>query len=248
MFRYDGCVQSLEPTDEFLTAAKALGFDLSPRQLQQLGRYLHLLLDTNKQFNLTGIKDPGEAWMRHVLDSLSVLPFLGEPGEAESVIDVGSGGGLPGIVVAIMRPDLRVTLLEATGKKARFLGTVAADQGMTHVRVVTDRAETAGRMGDLREKFDIAIARAVGPMRVMLELTMPMVRVGGAVLAMKGRSVEGELRDAGDALQLLGGGEVHVYDALPGVEADAVMVWVGKASATPSEYPRRPGVPKQEPL
>lgn len=238
----------IEPTQQFLDAAESLGFELTPRQLQQFGRYLHLLLETNKQFNLTGIKEPDEAWMRHVLDSLSVLPFIGEPGEASSIIDVGSGGGLPGIVLAIMRPDLQVTLLEATGKKARFLGTVAADQGMTNVKVVTDRAETAGQMKECRERFDIAVARAVGPMRVMLELTLPMVRVGGAVLAMKGRAVEGELRDAGDALQVLGGGELHVYDALPKVEPDAVVVWVGKASATPDEYPRRPGVPKQEPI
>jgi len=165
-----------------------------------------------------------------------------------TVVDVGSGGGLPGLPLAIVKPELKVTLLEATGKKARFLERAAEALGLDNVAVVNDRAETAGPQKAYRERFDAAVGRAIGPINVMLELTLPLVRVGGRVLAMKGKAVEGELRDAGDALMLLGGGEVEAYDALPGLEEEAVIVEIAKAQATPRQYPRRPGTPKHEPL
>lgn len=233
------------PPESFTHHCKTLGYELSGDEILQMGRYIHLLLETNKQFNLTAIKDPDEAWMRHVLDSLSLLPFIGE---VASVIDVGSGGGLPGIPMAITQPNVAVTLLEATGKKAKFLQQVAQELGLKNVRVVSDRAETAGQDKKYRQQFDLAIARAVGPLNVMLEYTLPLVKVGGRVLAMKGSKAEGELEEAGDAIMTLGGGEVHVYDALPGVVDDAVIVEIHKAQPTPKQYPRLPGMPKMEPL
>lgn len=236
------------PPEVFTQTCQTHGFELSPDELDRLGGYLHLLLETNKQFNLTAIRDPDEAWMRHILDSLSLLPHIGE---ARTLIDVGSGGGLPGVVVAIVQPQLRVTLLEATGKKANFLRTVAAELPLPNTTVVNDRAETAGQDRAHRERYDLVTGRAVGPMNVMLEYTLPLASVGGRVLAMKGRKAEQELRDAGDAIMLLGGGEVNVYDALPGVprvEADAVIVEIAKEHPTPAHYPRLPGTPKQDPL
>jgi len=238
-------IEPLLPPTQFVERCAAVGLQLSPDEIAQLGRYLKQLLDTNQQFNLTAIRDADTAWQRHVLESLSLLPHLDDAG---SVVDVGSGGGAPGLPLAITLPDCQITLIEATGKKVRFLTDTAEALALTNVTVLADRAETLGQQGAHRERYDIAVARAVGPMRVLLELTLPLVRVGGRMLALKGESVEEELRDAGDALMTLGGGDVELYEALPGLSDPAVIVAVTKTDATPADYPRRPGLPKQEPL
>jgi 16S rRNA (guanine527-N7)-methyltransferase len=229
----------------FLDAVESLELSIEAPQLEKLGAFLDHLLETNKKFNLTGVRDRDEAWMRHILDSLSLLPFLGD---ARRIVDVGSGGGLPAIPLAIMEPDRAFTALEATGKKARFIAEAAALLELENMEVVNDRAEDAGQDPQLRERFDLAIARAIGPMPVLLELLLPLVSVGGRVLAMKGTRAEQELRGSGDALMALGGGEVGVHESLPEIEPDAVVVEVIKDHATPNEFPRRPGVPKKEPL
>lgn len=235
----------LSPPESFLSDARTIGLQLSDTELKKLGRYLELLLETNKQFNLTAITDPEQAWRRHLLESLSLLPHLGG---AASVIDVGSGGGLPGLPLAIVRPDLRVALLEATGKKARFLQGVADDLELKHVEVINQRAEIVGQDRRYRQLFDVAVSRAVGPLNVLLEYMLPLVKVSGRVLAMKGAKAEAELEQAGDAMHILGAGEVEVYEALPGLEDDAVVVDLAKERPTPAKYPRRPGEPKLRPL
>ena len=238
-------IEPLLPPTQFVERCAAVGLQLSPDEMAQLGRYLKQLLDTNQQFNLTAIRDADTAWQRHVLESLSLLPHLEGVG---SVVDVGSGGGAPGLPLAIAMPECQITLIEATGKKARFLTDTAEALALTNVTVLADRAETLGQQSAHRERFDTAVARAVGPMRVLLELTLPLVRVGGRMLALKGEAVEEELRDAGDALMTLGGGDVELYEALSGLSDLAVIVAVTKTDATPADYPRRPGLPKQEPL
>ncbi|MFW6336965.1 MAG: 16S rRNA (guanine(527)-N(7))-methyltransferase RsmG [Phycisphaeraceae bacterium] len=228
---------------------EGLGFELPEVLLDRLASYLALLLETNQRINLTAIRDADEAWRRLIVDSLTPLPGLDDLEEGGSLIDVGSGGGMPGIPLAIGRPDLRVTLLEATGKKARFLESAVRELGLDNVAVVCERAETAGRDAPHRERYDAAVCRAVGPMNVLLELCLPLVRVGGRLLAMKGPKAEEELERAGDALDTLGAGELHVFDAYPETFAnDLVIVRVAKDRATPKGYPRRPGVPKREPL
>ncbi len=230
----------------------AIDVTLSAAQLELLARYLDLLLETNKQFNLTAIKDPDAAWRRHIIDSLTLLPGLADVEAQSRVIDVGSGGGLPGIPIAIARPDLSLTLLEATGKKARFLERCVAELPLANATVLNLRAESAGRDIRHREKYEVVVCRAVGPMAELLEYTLPLARVGGRLLAMKGPSVERELEVAGDALAILGAGELQVIEAYPagvqGPVAEALIVSVSKDHATPREFPRAPGMPRQEPL
>ena len=223
---------------------KRLDIDLAEDRIKELARYLDLLLDTNQRVNLTGIKDRDEAWRRLIIDSLTVLPGL-SPYEDARVADVGSGGGLPGIPLAICRPDLAFVLIESTGKKAKFLESV----GLPNVQVINDRAEHIGQNPAHRQHYDVAVCRAIGPMRETLEYTLPLVRVGGCLLAMKGPSVEDELNDAADALMTLGAGEMQVIDAYPeefGI--NTLIVRVEKSEPTPSEYPRLPGIPRQSPL
>src|SRR6185436_19397799 len=161
---------ALPPTPQFLQAAAAAGIEFEEGDLERLGLYLALLLETSRSVNLTATTDPAEAWVRHILDSLTLLALLSELPEGGSVIDVGSGGGLPGIPLAIVAPRLRFTLLEATGKKAEFLTAAGERLGLANVAVVNDRAEHAGHQPEHRERYDAVVARAVGPLAVLSEL------------------------------------------------------------------------------
>lgn len=228
---------------------RRLGVELDDATLAKLARYVDLLLETNRKFNLTGVRDRDEAWQRHIVDSLTLMPFLAPIAAGSQLIDVGTGGGLPGIPLALARNDLRVTLLEATGKKARFCAQCAAELGLDRVNTIHDRSETLGRDAKHRQRYNAVVCRAIGPMSTLLEYTMPLARVGGVVLAMKGPKVEGELDGAADALDLLGRGQVQVYDAYPpDFDKHTVVVIVTKQSATEDAYPRLPGVPRRDPL
>ena len=207
-------------------------------------RYRDELLDWNQRINLTAVREPSAVDELHFADSLACLL---EPLPAGAlVLDVGAGAGLPGLPLKIARPDLRLTLLEATGKKARFLEHVVSVLGLEGVTVVNERAETYAAAA--REAFDVIVARALAALPTLLELTLPFCRLGGAVLAMKkGAALGEEVASAGRALQVLGGelAPEHTYD-LAG-EQRAIVV-VRKVRPTPPQYPRRPGVPAKNPL
>jgi len=226
-----------------------LGIEVPPPMLDQLAVYLDHLLTINQQMNLTAVREVDAAWRRLIIDSLTLLPAMEDVPEGAKVIDVGSGGGLPGIPLAITRPDLAVTLLETTGKKARFLESCVVATKLENVKVLNTRAEVAGQDKLHRQQYDVAVCRGVGPMAELLEYTLPLVKVGGMLMAMKGPKVEEELEQSGDALLALGGGEVEVFDAYPeGFDINTVIVRVIKADSTPKMYPRTPGTPRQFPI
>ncbi len=247
----------LAPAPDFLAAAAAAGIAFDPGDLEALGRYLALLLETNRQFNLTAIEDPAEAWTKHILDSLTLLPILSELPAGAKVIDVGSGGGLPGVPLAIVLPRLRFTLLEATGKKADFLSRVAAALALANVEVVQDRAERIGRFrgerttadGKVerheghREAYDGVIARAVGRLATVAELCVPLATVGGRILLIKGQKADEELAEAAKALSLLRVEHSGTVETPTGR-----IVVLDKAHPTPRAYPRPDGEPKRAPL
>jgi 16S rRNA (guanine527-N7)-methyltransferase len=231
------------PPHDFLARTASLGIVFEHGDVERLSRYLDLLLDANTRFNLTAITDPAEAWTRHILDSLTLVPLI-VSADAKNVIDVGSGGGLPGIPLAIVLREVQFTLLEATGKKVRFLQDTAAALNLTNVCIINDRAETVGQDHEHhRERYDIVIARAVGRMPTLLELTAPLAKVGGLVLAMKGAQTELEIAEAKQALHML---HVHVIDRR--TTATGVIVIIDKQRKTPRAYPRKPGEPKRAPL
>lgn len=229
----------------WIDIASRAGVALTDQQRRALHDYLDLLLEANQRMNLTRIADRAAAEVQHVGDALTVLPFL--PNRPHDLVDVGSGGGVPGIVLAIARPDVKVVLLESTQKKARFLQEAAAKLALANVTVVAERAETAGR-GSLRESCDVAVARAVGAMDFLVEWCLPLVKKGGRMLAMKGARIAEELPAAQKAIRLLGGGDPVVHPVeLPGAEHH-VVVEIPKTGRTDARYPRDPTVAKGKPI
>ena len=227
----------------FLEAAEALGIRFDDGDVERLGEWLALLESANKRMNLTRITDHESAWHRHVLDSLTLVPYI-MTAEAETLLDIGSGGGAPGLPLAIVLPDLKVGLLEATGKKANYLEETARTLGLDNVMVINDRAEAAGALeSPHREAWDVVSARAVGRLPLLLEYTVPFARVGGIVLAIKGEQAGIEVEESKRALHALHSQVVEQHRTSTGT-----IVLIEKLRKTPRAYPRPVGDPSRNPL
>jgi 16S rRNA (guanine527-N7)-methyltransferase len=221
--------------------AGASGVPLGADRVALLDRYLALLLEANTRFNLTRISEPAEAELGHVSDALTLLPYL--PREPFALADLGSGGGVPGIPLAIVLPAAKVVLIEATRKKADFLRKCVAELALTNVTVLGDRAEMAGR-GERRAGFDIVASRAVAMLEWLVEWSLPLAKVGGSMLAMKGPRVTEELKAGTLVSHRLGGGAPLVHEAhVAGLEHHRI-VQIKKIAATPAGYPRDPTIAK----
>ena len=228
-----------------------LGFPLAPSQLDQFERFLSEILEWNAKFNLTAIRDPESIRVKHFLDSLTVALATGDLNR-KTLADVGTGAGFPGIPLKIAFPELKLTLIDSIGKKLKFCERVCALFGWTDVATLHARVEDAGRMPQLRERQDFAVARAVTRLPVLCEYLMPLVTVGGAMLAQKSAGCGEEIADAETAIALLGGTfEINHQFDLPGLAGDAaarVLVVIRKRSSTPARYPRQAGTPLRKPL
>ena len=224
-----------------------MGIPMSQGQVEQFNTYHEMLVETNARMNLTRVpEDPAEAVDRNYLDC--VAPLAGGFPAANTAVDVGSGAGFPGIPLAIMLPDIRFTLVDALGKRVDFLKTVIDRLGL-NAEALHLRAEDAARRDDLREGFDLAVARAVAPMNVLCEYMLPLVRVGGKMLALKGPGLDEELAQAENALRLVGGELERVQPlAIPGRDWNHRAAWIAKTAPTPQKYPRRAGTVEKRPL
>ena len=208
-------------------------------------KYAELLKDWNTRINLTAITDDEEIRIKHFEDSLTILPYL--EGENISLVDVGTGAGFPGIPVAIERPDITVTLVDSLEKRIKFLECVARELELPNVKCVHARAEDFGKTPEFREAFDYATARAVASMPVLLEYCLPLVKVGGRFIAMKGANAGEEKFD--NALKVLGGKLVKEDRfLLSGTDMERCIFTVEKTKTTPAAYPRKAGLPSKKPL
>jgi len=218
------------------------------RQVMSLITYEKELLEWNRKFNLTAIRDAESIRTKHFLDSFScVLAWKASP--PNRLIDVGTGAGFPGLPLKILYPNLKLTLVESVGKKAMFCQHIVSVLGLEHVEVIKSRAEDLGQNKDHRERYDWAVARAVANLNVLSEYIIPLVKVGGTILAQKGESGPAEAQSAEKAMKLLGGKLRQLIPVnLPGVADDRYLVIVDKVAATPPKYPRKPGMPAKMPL
>lgn len=229
-------------------ARKVVGLRLTPAQLSAFERYESELLEWNTRFNLTAIDDPRKIRTKHFLDSLTCLIAMWDT-PMERVVDVGTGAGFPGIPIKIVCPSIRLTLIESVGKKADFCRHMVTVLGLEGVEVVQERAEVAGGMPAHRQQYDWAVARAVAVLPVLVEYLLPLVRVGGQVLSMKGESGPAEAQAAEHAMKIMGGRLQQLIPVmLPEVEDERYLVLVEKVAATPGQYPRRVGLPAKKPL
>ena len=235
------------------TGAARLGVALDARALERFERYLALLLEWSPRAGLTSVTDPDEVQRRHFAESLAVLRVLREAGAIDpggtTAVDIGAGAGLPGLPMRIVEPALRLTLLESSARRCRFLERVVAELALDGVAVVRARAEEAGRDPALRGTFDLAVARTVAPLPVLVEYALPLLRRGGLLAAPKGSRADEELTQAAAAIAALGGvAEPSRSLPLPGGVPPQQLVLVRRTGELDDRYPRRPGMPSRRPL
>jgi 16S rRNA (guanine527-N7)-methyltransferase len=232
-------------------SARQLGLTLNEEYLRAFEIYYRELVAWNEKFNLTAITDYDQVQIKHFLDSLTCLLAVRslKPEVRGRAIDIGAGAGFPGLPLKIICPGLQLTLLEATGKKVGFLEHIVSRLGLEGVEVIKGRAEELGRHAAHREGYDLALARAVAELPVLVEYALPFCRLGGLFAAQKGPEGDAEARAAEGAIATLGGilrRIVHLE--LPNLAEPRSLVVIEKIAPTPEKYPRRPGIPSKRPL
>ena len=238
--------------DLFARVAEPFGVEVTPELMDKLGIYARLLVEWNEKMNLTAITDPAGIAVKHFADSLTAANLL--PKGAFSLIDVGTGAGFPGVPLALYRPDCQLTLLDSLNKRLTFLETVCREVGLP-VTLIHARAEEGGRRADLREKYDVACARAVANLPVLSEYCLPFVKVGGKFIALKGPDADRERIEASRGIGVLGG-KIAAVNALTlpaqpveGIEPmERRLVVVDKVKPTPATYPRHGSKISKKPL
>jgi 16S rRNA (guanine527-N7)-methyltransferase len=230
-----------------------LPLELDADQLRQLARYRDLLLGWNERINLTAVTDPADVEQVLLLDALHMAPEIGDFAtrfkHRPTLIDIGAGGGLPGIPLAIALPGIDFTLLDATGKKVMVLGEMARDLGLPNVRALHGRAEEIGHLPDHRARYDLATARAVASLPALVELALPLLKRAGRAWFPKSATIDEELRDGEVAAEIVGGRiESSSRHSARGNDRVTRMIVLVKMNETPQRFPRRAGLPAKEPL
>ena len=228
--------------------AQGYGIELGRRALEAFGVYQRLLIEWNGRMNLTRIVEPDAILVRHFLDSLTCATVTGDL-NGLSLVDVGTGAGFPGLPLKILFPEIRLTLTDSVAKKTRFLQAVVDELGMREVTVLAERAEVLGQQAAHREQYDWAVGRSVAHLRVLAEYLLPLTKVGGKMLAMKGGSAAEESAEAQNAITMLGGtAPTSKSIQLPNRDEAHYLLTIEKVAATPAKYPRRVGKPTKRPL
>ena len=240
-----------EDENILIDGAQKIGINLNKEQIKIFSQYLELLIQWNQKINLTSLKTPQEIIIKHFLDSISCIKVFDKYIDIEgiSIIDVGTGAGFPGIPIKIVCPSISLSLLEARKKKTIFLEKIVEEMNFQRVEILNGRAEAFGKCPDYREKYDIALSRAVALLSTLSEYCLPLIRVGGLFVAQKGRSYKEEIDKALKTVQLLGGELIGVENVrIPFINQERYLLVIKKIKDTPSKYPRKEGLPQKRPL
>ena len=232
--------------DKLKKISKQINIDLNEMQLNQFKKYMDLLLEWNEKINLTAITEENEIILKHFIDSMTLLEYIEDNA---SIVDVGTGAGFPGIPISIVRDDTKVTLVDSLNKRINFLEDVISKIELKNIKAIHSRAEDFGRNKQSRESFDISVSRAVANLSVLVEYLLPLVKVGGKCICMKGSEVEEEITEAKFAIKELGG-KIESIDefCLPGTDIKRNIIVIKKDKETPNRYPRKSGTPLKKPL
>lgn len=237
--------------EKLASGARKLGLELTSQQIEKFQIYYRELVDWNRRINLTAITEYEAVQVKHFLDSLTVVPIINQFKKQGrfSLIDVGTGAGLPGIPLKIILPEIKLVLLEATAKKTSFLHYIKNKLGLENVEVVVGRAEAIAHETQYREKFDLVLSRAVASLPALVELALPFCAIGGKFVAQKKGNIDLEVRQSARAIKLLGGNlpKVEKVD-LEEFTDERWLIVIDKVLPTPQQYPRRPGMPAKRPL
>ena len=216
-------------------------------QLEQFNKFYNMVIEWNKKFNLTAIIDPKDFAIKHIIDSISIWNDE-KFSNVETMIDVGTGAGFPGIPLKIYKPHIKITLLDSLTKRVNFLTAVIDELSITNAVAIHSRAEDAAHNPKFRANFDIATSRAVAKLNILAEYCMPFVKIGGYFVALKGSNLADELTESSRAIKILGGDEVEVIELeLPNGDPRN-LIYIKKITASPKKFPRKAGTPEKKPL
>lgn len=225
-----------------------LGIELTDKQVEQFIQYFEILVEWNKVMNLTGITEYEEVVEKHFVDSLSLVNVLNLQ-TRETVIDIGTGAGFPGIPLKIAFPHFKITLLDSLNKRIKFLNTVIDTLGLENIETIHGRAEDFAKQAEYREQYDLCVSRAVANLSTLSEYCLPYVKVGGMFVPYKSGEIDEEVKNASKAISILGGNNIDtVKFQLPGTDIGRSFVKIEKVKNTAKKYPRKAGLPSKEPL
>ena len=234
--------------DKFTKQLEKLNIELNEKQREQFHRYCELLVEWNKVMNLTGITEYDEVNEKHFVDSLAVAKVI-DLKKIDTVLDIGTGAGFPGLPLKIAYPRLNVVLMDSLQKRINFLNTVVDELGLKNVENLHGRAEDYAKKVEYREQFDLCVSRAVANLSTLSEYCIPFTKVGGVFISYKSGEIDQEVKDSGNAIKLLGGElEEIVKFQLPDTDINRSFVKIKKVAATKKKYPRKAGMPSKEPL
>lgn len=231
---------------ELKETMETMGINITPKQIEQFYLYMKVLLEWNEKMNLTAITNPKEIIVKHFVDCSTIIREIEED---EEIIDIGTGAGFPGIPIKILKPELKITLVDSLNKRIHFIEEVIKILNLTNIKLIHARVEDLAHQEEYREKFDKVVSRAVAPLNVLLEYTIPFLKVGGKCICMKGSNVEEEIENSKKALKVF---NVEVEKkksiVLPEINLPRNIVSIVKKNVTAKTYPRKAGLPSKEPI
>ena len=239
-------MEKIEFKQIMINNLKELNIELSDLQLEQFYEYMNILVEWNKFMNLTGITEPEEIITKHFIDSLTILDKINKN---DAIIDVGTGAGFPGIPIKIAFPNTKIVLLDSLNKRIKFLNEVIEKLQLKDIETIHGRAEDYGRNKKHREHYDVAIARAVAPLNILLEYLMPFTKVKGKCICMKGSNTEEEISNSKNAIKVLGGELIETEEFyIPNTDIKRKIIQINKTKEINNKYPRKAGTPSKDPL